>query len=31
VRRAAADTDIYNLDRKPLVFQIFAMLAEATR
>jgi DNA polymerase-3 subunit delta' len=31
VRRAAADTDIYNLDRKPLVFQVFAMLAEATR
>jgi DNA polymerase III subunit delta' len=31
VRRAAAETDIYNLDRKPLVFQVFAMLAEATR
>jgi DNA polymerase-3 subunit delta' len=31
VRRAAVETDIYNLDRKPLVFQVFAMLAEATR
>jgi DNA polymerase-3 subunit delta' len=31
VRRAASETDIYNLDRKPLVFQVFAMLAEATR
>ncbi|HLL27657.1 MAG TPA: DNA polymerase III subunit delta' [Xanthobacteraceae bacterium] len=31
VRRAAAETDIYNLDRKPLVFQVFSMLAEATR
>jgi DNA polymerase III subunit delta' len=31
VRRAAAETDTYNLDRKPLVFQVFSMLAEATR
>lgn len=31
VRRAAIETDVYNLDRKPLVFQVFAMLAEATR
>ena len=31
VRRAAAETDVYNLDRKPLVFQVFSMLAEATR
>lgn len=31
VRRAATETDIYNLDRKPLVFQVFSMLAEATR
>jgi len=31
VRRAAVEADIYNLDRKPLVFQVFAMLAEATR
>ena len=31
VRRAAVETDVYNLDRKPLVFQVFSMLAEATR
>ncbi|HMN51188.1 MAG TPA: DNA polymerase III subunit delta' [Xanthobacteraceae bacterium] len=31
VRRATATADIYNLDRKPLVFQVFAVLAEATR
>jgi DNA polymerase-3 subunit delta' len=31
VRRAAIDTDAFGLDRKPLVFQIFAMLADATR
>lgn len=31
VRRAAIDTDAYGLDRKPFVFQIFAMLADATR
>ncbi len=31
VRRAAIDTDAYRLERKPFVFQIFAMLADATR
>jgi DNA polymerase III subunit delta' len=31
VRRATIETDTYNLDRKPLVFQVFSMLAEATR
>lgn len=31
VRRAAVEAEIYNLDRKPLVFQVFAMLAEAAR
>jgi DNA polymerase-3 subunit delta' len=31
VRRAAIDTDAFGLDRKPFVFQIFAMLADATR
>ena len=31
VRRAAVEAEVYNLDRKPLVFQVFAMLAEATR
>ena len=31
VRRATADAAIFNLDRKPLVFQVFSMLAEATR
>jgi DNA polymerase-3 subunit delta' len=31
VRRAAVETDVYRLDRKPFVFQVFAMLAEATR
>ena len=31
VRRAAVEAEIYNLDRKPLVFQVFSMLAEATR
>jgi DNA polymerase-3 subunit delta' len=29
--RAARDTESYNLERKPLVFSVFAMLAEATR
>ena len=29
--RAARDTESYNLDRKPLVFSVFGMLAEATR
>jgi DNA polymerase-3 subunit delta' len=31
VRRAAAESEEYNLDRKPLVFQVFSDLAEATR
>jgi DNA polymerase-3 subunit delta' len=31
VRRAAVEAEIYNLDRKPLVFQVFSELAEATR
>ena len=31
VRRAAVDTEAYNLDRKPMVFQVFSDLAEATR
>jgi len=31
VRRAAIETDAYGLDRKPLVFQVFSKLAEATR
>jgi DNA polymerase-3 subunit delta' len=31
VRRAAIETDVFRLDRKPFVFQIFAMLADATR
>ncbi len=31
VRRAAIETDAYGLDRKPLVFQVFSMLAEATQ
>jgi DNA polymerase-3 subunit delta' len=29
--RAARDTETYNLERKPLVFSVFGMLAEATR
>ena len=29
--RAARDTELYNLERKPLVFSVFGMLAEATR
>jgi DNA polymerase-3 subunit delta' len=29
--RAARDTQDYNLERKPLVFSVFGMLAEATR
>jgi DNA polymerase-3 subunit delta' len=28
---AARDTEAYNLERKPLVFSVFGMLAEATR
>jgi DNA polymerase-3 subunit delta' len=31
VNRAARDTAEYNLDRKPLVFSVFGLLAEATR
>lgn len=31
VARAARDTADYNLERKPLVFSVFGMLAEATR
>ena len=29
--RAARDTEIYNLERKPLVFSVFGWLADATR
>jgi len=29
INRAARDTEAYNLERKPLVFSVFAMLAEA--
>jgi DNA polymerase-3 subunit delta' len=29
--RAARDTEAYNLERKPLVFSVFGMLAKATR
>ncbi len=31
VNRAAADVEIYNLERKPLVFAVFGLLAEAAR
>jgi DNA polymerase-3 subunit delta' len=31
INRAARTTDIYNLDRKPLIFRAFARLAEAAR
>jgi DNA polymerase-3 subunit delta' len=31
VNQAARDADIYNLDRKPLVFSVFGWLAEAER
>lgn len=31
INRAARDVDTYNLDRKPLVFAVFGLLAEATR
>jgi DNA polymerase III subunit delta' len=31
ITRAARDTQDYNLERKPLVFSVFGMLAEATR
>ena len=31
INRAARETEAYNLERKPLVFSVFGMLAEATR
>ena len=31
VTRAARDAEIYNLDRKPLVFSVFGLLAETAR
>jgi DNA polymerase-3 subunit delta' len=31
LNRAASDTEIYNLERKPLVFNVFGLLAEAAR
>jgi DNA polymerase-3 subunit delta' len=31
ITRAARDTQDYNLERKPLVFSVFSLLAEATR
>jgi len=31
LNRAASDTEIYNLERKPLVFNVFSLLAEAAR
>jgi DNA polymerase-3 subunit delta' len=31
INRAARDVEAYNLDRKPLVFSVFGLLAEATR
>jgi DNA polymerase-3 subunit delta' len=31
INRAARDTESYNLERKPLVFSVFGLLAEATR
>jgi DNA polymerase-3 subunit delta' len=31
IARAARDAQDYNLERKPLVFSVFSMLAEATR
>jgi DNA polymerase-3 subunit delta' len=31
ISRVARDTQDYNLERKPLVFSVFGMLAEATR
>jgi DNA polymerase III subunit delta' len=31
ISRAARDTESYNLERKPLVFSVFGLLAEATR
>ena len=31
VNRAAREAEIYNLERKPLVFSVFGALAEAAR
>jgi len=31
INQAARDAEIYNLERKPLVFDVFGLLAEATR
>ena len=31
INRAARDAEVYNLERKPLVFSVFGLLAEATR
>ena len=31
INEAARDAETYNLERKPLVFGVFGMLAEATR
>lgn len=31
INQAARDAEIYNLERKPLVFNVFGLLAEATR
>jgi DNA polymerase-3 subunit delta' len=31
INRAARDADTYNLERKPLVFNVFGLLAEAAR
>jgi DNA polymerase III subunit delta' len=31
ISRAARDTEAYNLERKPLVFSVFGLLAQATR
>ena len=31
INRAALDADTYNLERKPLVFSVFGLLAEAAR
>ncbi len=31
LNRAARDTETYNLERKPLVFNVFGLLAEAAR
>jgi DNA polymerase-3 subunit delta' len=31
INAAARDTEMYNLERKPLVFGVFGLLAEAAR